>query len=160
VELSSLGYPKGTKAIGFEFWEQRLLGVVQERLQVRLPPQSSRIIFLRRLAGRPQFLGTDLQMLGGFHELKEMQWDESQQRLSGRFQRAPALSGRAFFYLPASYQPRFDFPLNETSARLTNIGDELWAKEIEFQGNELEWSIPFQAVRGAVTPKAEPNQAQ
>ena len=160
VELSSLGYPPGTKAIGFEFWEQRLIGVVQDRLQLRLPPQSSRIIFLRRLAGRPQFLGTDLQMLGGFHELKEMLWDESRQTLSGRFQRAPALSGRAFFYLPAGYQPRFDFPLNETSARLTNIGDGLWAKEIEFQGSELEWSIPFQRAPGAVMPKAEPNQAQ
>jgi hypothetical protein len=99
-------------------------------------------------------------MLGGFHELKEMLWDESRQILSGRFQRAPALSGRAFFYLPAGYQPRFDFPLNETSARLTNIGDGLWAKEIEFQGSELEWSIPFQRAPGAIMPKAEPNQAQ
>lgn len=162
VELAQLGLKPDEPAIAFEFWEEKLLGVVRDRLTLCLPPQSSRIVFLRPLAGRPQFVGTNMHLLGGWHELKKLHWDGQKRVLSGRYHRAPGLEGKTFFYVPPDYQPHFDFPLNPSSARLTNLGGGLWMQEVQFQQADVEWSIPFDGPEGKPepTPKQEPNQTQ
>ncbi len=162
IELSRLGLAPGTAAVAFEFWEEKLLGIVQDRLTVAMQPQTSRIVLLRRVAGRPQLVGTNMHVLGGWHEVKKLAWDEKTLVLAGRYARAPGLEGKAFFYVPSGYQPHFEFPLNAASARLTNVGGGLWMQEIEFTGAEVDWSIPFDgpATKVETKPKVEPNQTQ
>ena len=127
-----------------------------------MPPQTSRIVLFRRVAGRPQLVGTNMHLLGGWHEVKRLGWDEKALVLSGRYARAPGSEGKAFFYVPPGYQPHFEFPLNPASARLTNVGGGLWMQEVEFQEAELDWSIPFDgpAAKVETRPKVEPNQTQ
>jgi alpha-galactosidase len=144
IELSQLGLMPKSPVVAFEFWEERLLGIVQDRLSVLMPPQSSRIVLLHRLSGRPQLIGTNMHVLGGWHEVRQLAWDETQQSLSGRYRRAPGLEGRAFFYVPPPYEPRFTFPLDATAARLTNVGEGLWMQEVKFAEPEFDWAIPFQ----------------
>jgi len=162
VELARLGLKPDEPVIAFEFWEEKLLGVMRDRLTLSMPPQSSRIVFLRPLAGRPQFVGTNMHLLGGWHELQKLHWDGQKRVLSGRYHRAPGLEGKTFFYVPPDYQPHFDFPLNPSSARLTNVGGGLWMQEVQFQQADVEWSIPFDGPEGKPepTPKQEPNQTQ
>lgn len=143
IELEALGLPRDAEVIAFEFWEQRLLGVCRDRISLAMPPQSSRIVILRRLAGRPQVIATDMHLLAGLHEIKRLAWDEKTGRLSGEYQRAPGLSGRAHLYVPPGFSPHFDFPLGERSARLTNVGGGLWLQEVDFREAKLAWSIPF-----------------
>ncbi|MCS7305646.1 MAG: alpha-galactosidase [Thermoguttaceae bacterium] len=162
VELARLGLKPDQPVVGFEFWEEKFLGVLRDRLTVVLPPQSSRIVFLRPLAGRPQLVGTNMHLLGGWHELKQLRWDDQKRVLSGRYHRAPGLEGRAFFYVPPEYQPHFEFPLNPRSARLTNVGGGLWMQEVQFQEADFDWSIPFDGPEAKTesSPKVEPNQTQ
>jgi hypothetical protein len=143
VDLGRWGLDRERQAVVFEFWEEKLLGLFKERLTLVLPPQTSRILFIRRSTGKPQVVGTDMHLLGGYHELPRLAWDEARQVLSLECRRAPGLPGRVFVHVPPGYVPHVDFPLNPASARLTNIGDGLWVQEVQFKDARRSLSIPF-----------------
>ena len=41
-------------------------------VELTLPPESSRILAIRRVTGVPQLIGTDMHLLQGFHEVKQL----------------------------------------------------------------------------------------
>jgi alpha-galactosidase len=55
VDLPRIGL--SGDVLAYEFWEQRFLGVQREKLTMTLPPRTSRIVALRRVAPHPQVLG-------------------------------------------------------------------------------------------------------
>jgi hypothetical protein len=147
VRFKELGLDPRAEYAVFEFWEERFLGVLRDGVELSLPGESSRILSIRRVTGVPQLVGTDMHLLQGWHEVKRLAWDEKAHVLSGRYERMPGICGRAFFRIPAGYTPRFQFPLDPESARLTHVADELWMQEIEFTERDYSWSIPFEAPR-------------
>lgn len=149
VEFAQLGLDPQSDYAVFEFWESKFHGVHRERFEMTLPPESCRIISLRRLTGVPQLIGTDLHLLQGVHEIKRLAWDAQAATLSGVYRRMPGLSGHAFFLLPEGYTPKFEFPLSPASARLTHVGDRVWMQELEFDAADLAWTIPFEPPKPA-----------
>jgi hypothetical protein len=152
--VTALGIGADEEVAVFEFWEMRFIGVCKGSIDLELPPNSSRVLFLHRLAGVPQLIGTDMHILGGYHEVTELTWDEEERRLSGHCRRFPGAAGRVFLYLPPGYSPRFDFPLGPASANLTHLGSGVWAKELSFRENDVAWSVPFAA--GPAPKRPEP----
>lgn len=134
--------PKAEYAV-FEFWEERFLGVCRGCVELELPPESSRIVSIRRVTGVPQVIGSDMHLLQGWHEIKQLGWNPTTATLSGIYRRMPGIHGKAFILVPDAYQPKFEFPLTPASARLTHVGGPLWMQEIEFVEAENRWSIPF-----------------
>lgn len=147
IDLAAIGFSTDSDVAAFEYWDQKLLGIQKGTLRLTLPPQTSRIIALRKAASRPQIVGTDLHLLQGYHELKRMDWDTRTSTLSGMCERMAGISGQLFVYVPPGYAPHFDFPLNPKSAALTRIDGRLWAYEIHFNSARQEWSIPFDVVK-------------
>ena len=145
VDFAALGLSPESDAAVFEFWEEKFLGVHKKNLTLTLPPQTSRILAIRKLNGKPQVIGTDMHELQGFHELKKLAWDDSANKLSGECERMPGVSGKVFIYLPEKCSPHFDFPLTKNSAALTHVDGRVWAREINFQKARESWSIPFDA---------------
>jgi hypothetical protein len=143
VDLTSLGLPADAEFAVFEFWREESLGIHKKSVTLTLPPQSNRILSIRSVNGHPQIIGTDMHVLQGYHEIKQSTWDEKTNTLSGRYQRAAGLTGKAFLYVPAGYQPHFDFPLADTSARLTHVSGCIWMQEISFTDAEYAWKIRF-----------------
>ena len=143
VDFAQLGLPADVACSVFEFWEQRFLGVRRGGVELTLPPQSSRILAIRKLTGAPQIVGTDMHLLQGCHEITRLEWDAAKGVLSGAFHRAAGLEGKAFLYLPEGYSPRFEFPLSPASARLTHLDGPIWMQELTFTAPDLEWTIPF-----------------
>lgn len=146
VEFTALGLPADAEAAVFEFWEEKLLGISKNKFAMMLPAQSSRVLSIRRLTGRPQVIGTDMHLLQGQHEMSRLAWEDARSILSGQYRRMPGLTGRAYVYVPAGYQPHFDFPLAKTSARLTHVGESLWMQEVTFESTSCDWQIPFDRV--------------
>ncbi|MHB8955025.1 MAG: alpha-galactosidase [Pirellulaceae bacterium] len=144
VDLTALGLKPDANAFVFEFWEERSLGIHQGRVEMELPAHASRILLVHRVSDRPQLLGTDMHLLGGYHELTELVWDEAALTLRGVCRRLPGATGRVYLYLPPGYTPRFDFPLTFDSASVTHVGQGVWMKELEFVGAEAAWTIPFE----------------
>jgi hypothetical protein len=147
VRFADLGLDARAEHAVFEFWEERFLGVLRDGVELSLPGESSRILSIRRVTGLPQLVGTDMHLLQGWHEVKQLAWDGSARVLSGRYERMPGIRGKAFFRIPAGYAPKFQFPLGAESARLTHVAEELWMQEIEFTERGYSWSIPFEAPR-------------
>jgi len=144
VQFAQLGLEANSEYTVFEFWEEQFLGALKGGLELTLPPQSSRILAIRKLTGVPQLVGTDMHLLQGCHEVKQLAWDAPRGALHGVYERAPGLAGRAFFYLPPGCLPKFDFPLSPAAARLTHVDGPLWMQEIEFTDREFSWTIPFE----------------
>ncbi|MBN2292015.1 MAG: discoidin domain-containing protein [Pirellulales bacterium] len=155
VTFADMGLSNNADVTVFSFWDEQFLGVHRDRLELELRPRESRILFIRKLRGHPQLVGTNMHLLGGYHELKSMKWDDAKSTLSARFSRMPGIEGRSFFYLPAGYKPRIDFPLSENSARLTQLEAQLWMREIVFDRAEYDCSMQF-VVDPALKQKAAP----
>jgi alpha-galactosidase len=143
VDFAALGLEPDKPQAIFEFWEQKFLGVERGKFTMTLAPHTSRILSIRRLTGSPQVIGTDMHVLQGVHELLNTKWDAASAALSGRCRRAAGLRGRVFIYVPDAYSPRFDFPLRPESAHLTHLDGPLWARELEFDSTEVDWTVPF-----------------
>jgi hypothetical protein len=156
VRFDALGLDPGTECAVFEFWEERFLGLRRGEVELTLPGMSSRILAIRRGTGRPQLLGTDLHVLQGWHEIKQLEWDARAGTLAGVYRRMPGVAGKAFFLVPEGYAPRFEFPLGPASARLTHVEGPLWMQEFAFAEPEHRWSIPFEVPKPP--PPKEPNQ--
>lgn len=144
VRFEQLGLDLDADYAVFEFWESKFLGVHRGSFEMTLPPESSRILSIRKLIGVPQLIGTDLHVLQGSHEVRRVAWDAKAATLSGVYRRMSGISGRAFFLLPEGFAPKFAFPLSPTSARLTQVGDRVWMQELDFTEAELAWTIPFE----------------
>ena len=63
--------------------------------------------------------------------------------LSGKCRRMPGVRGNLYVYVPKGFQPHFDFPLRETSARMTHVEGNVWAIELEFHEAEARFSAKF-----------------
>lgn len=156
VRFEQLGLDSQAEYVAFEFWEENYLGSFKNGLEVLLPPESSRIVAIRRKLERPQLVGTDMHLLQGWHEIHEMEWHAEKNVLSGIHHRAPGLAGKAFFYLPEGWTPKFDFPLSPSSARLTHVEGPIWMQEISFSEADFKWTIPFESLK----PPAEKEPIQ
>ncbi len=144
VRFEELGLGGAAEYSVFEFWEGRFHGVRTGGIELVLPPESSRVLAIRKVTGLPQLIGTDMHLLQGYHEVTAVAWDTTARVLSGTYRRAAGLRGNVYFLVPEPYAPRFDFPLGPESAHLTRIDDRLWVQEVEFTGPEQSWSLPFE----------------
>ena len=127
----------------FEFWDQKFQGVHRKQFAMTLAPHTSRVVSIRKLSGVPQVIGSDMHLLQGYHELTSVKWDEASSTLSGSCRRAAGLEGKLVVYVPPAYEPKFDFPLRNESAHLTHIDGPIWARELSFDRDVADWSIPF-----------------
>ena len=144
VALAALGLPAGSEVVAFEFWDEKYLGTHTEQVTLTLAPRTARIVLIRPLPTRPQLIATNMHVLGGYHEVTQLAWDESQRQLTGQYQRAPGLAGKSYFYVPDGYRPILDASSTRGSGRLTCATENIWIHEVEFEQTDLDWSISFE----------------
>lgn len=144
VDLAALGLPAGSEVVAFEFWEERYLGTHTEQVTLTLAPRTARIVLIRPLPTHPQLIATNMHVLGGYHEVTQLAWDESQLQLTGQYQRAPGLTGKSYFCVPDRYRPILDTSSTGSSGRLTHAIENIWIHEVDFEKADLDWSISFE----------------
>jgi hypothetical protein len=147
VELSSLGLPAGAEVAVFEFWEEKFLGSHNARVTLSLAPGTARILLIHRQPTRPQVIATNMHVLGGHQEIKRLVWDEKQLVLSGTYQRAAGLDGKAFVYIPRGYRPLPHSPRNKGLTHLVDAGKNLWVQGVQFKEAEVDWAIAFEPAK-------------
>jgi hypothetical protein len=144
VDLAALGWPADGQVVAFEFWEEKYLGTQTGQVALTLAPHTARIILIRRRPDHPHLIATNMHVLGGFHEVKRLAWDETRLLLAGQYQRAPGLAGKAYLYVPDGYRPLSQSPTTRGSASLTEVAPNLWAQEVQFQEASCDWTIAFE----------------
>jgi hypothetical protein len=110
VSLADAGLDRATRYLAFEFWEQEFLGEAQGFLAVDVPARTPRVVALRPKLDRPQYLGTNRHVLGGFGVVRSVVWDAGENTLNGVQEgsvgtdHAPFVH-RVTLYVPAGYAP-------------------------------------------------------
>jgi alpha-galactosidase len=135
LDLAAIGLAPNARVAVFEFWQQKFLGLHAGRVSLTLPPHSSRVLVVRRLAGRPQLMATDMHLLAGYHEIDRLAWDDARATLSGQCRRAPGLAGKLLVYVPAGWRPADDAS--------TDLGGGLWSHTLRFDQATAGWQIRF-----------------
>lgn len=69
--------------VAYDFWQERLHGLVEREVSVTVPPAGVTLLALHEKQGRPQVISTDRHVLQGAVELESLTWDEEIQTLQG-----------------------------------------------------------------------------
>ena len=90
--VEKLGLDPGKRYIVLDFWNRRLVGVVQDRLRVEIEPYDTRVLLIHRLLDRPQLLGTSRHITGAY-SVEKVTWNVTARKLAGE---AVTVSGERY----------------------------------------------------------------
>jgi len=145
IELTQLGLAEGQRYVAYEFWTEQLIGVVEGALQLQVPPHTARVVALRPLADRPQFVGWNRHLTMGATDIELVSWDEASRTLVLR-----AKVARSTAFAPFTYRLAFFVPPAYSYQGYSLDGSALSAEEVTFARRLLQVSfVPEQ--RGVVT---------
>ncbi|MBR1920944.1 MAG: alpha-galactosidase [Kiritimatiellae bacterium] len=77
ASFAELGQANTRRCTAYEFWRQEWMGVVEDGLDLSVPPHTVRLVALWKAANRPQFVGDDRHLTQGAVELEDLSWDDA-----------------------------------------------------------------------------------
>jgi hypothetical protein len=140
-----LGLHAGEQYVAFDFWNQKLLGVVSDRISVEVEPHDTRVLLVHSCLNRPQFLGTSRHITGAF-SIQELSWDAAGSTMQGLSEVVPGEDYTLFLHLPPGTAPAGK-PSASTAGstipvRLQRNGD-LLSVSFKSQQSPVAWQIRF-----------------
>jgi Melibiase/Alpha galactosidase C-terminal beta sandwich domain len=143
--VDKLGLPAGSY-IAFDFWNQKVLGVVGNELTVDIEPHDTRVLSIQPALGRPQLVGNSRHITGAFSVL-DQQWDN--QKLSGTVEPVPGDTYTLWFYLPKGVAPTH-LALADTNGHAITEHHQSSGEwlSMSFQGQQspVRWQLSFPEV--------------
>jgi hypothetical protein len=83
VTVASLGLPKATSFIAYDFWAGAVLKPFKDAISLSVPATDCRILAIRPHLDRPFLLSTSRHVTQGILEVKEESWEETKRTLAG-----------------------------------------------------------------------------
>ena len=104
VDFTRLGLNPRDYYTVYNFWRDKYHGIARGRLNVEVPPGSVRLLGLRPYLDRPMFLATDSHFSQGATDLREVQWDAQNKRLTVTFDGISETDYHPRVLVPESYE--------------------------------------------------------
>jgi hypothetical protein len=101
ISLEKIGLNPDSEQTVWEFWNEQFLGTVTGQLDVTLPPHSARVFRLARTRLHPWLLSTDMHVLQGQAEIKNVAWDPTGMTLTISAQRPAGETGNLYVLAPS-----------------------------------------------------------
>jgi hypothetical protein len=130
-----LGLTGDTRYVAFDFWEQRILGVFKDRMEVEVEPHDTRVLLLHPASDRPQLVGNSRHISGAFSVL-DLAWDAAKNSLRGKSQAVPGDVYTLWIYVPGG--------VTVARAQARTPGGQDLAVHHELAGNSLSVTFPGQ----------------
>lgn len=127
-----LGLNAGIPYVVFDFWNQKLLGVYRDRMEIDIKPHDTRVLLVHPLQDRPQLIGTSRHITGAYSIL-DMEWNSSKNSLSGSSETVQGDTYALFIYVPDG--------MNISQARATTRDNREVMVNRELVGNSLKLSF-------------------
>ena len=134
--LDKLGLDSGFNYVVFDFWNQKLLGVFSDQIQMKIEPHDTRVLLIHPLLNRPQLMANS-RHISGAYSIRDANWDSSKNELSGTSESIAGEMYTLWFYVPKG------FNLAHASVT-TKAGSDIPAQE-SLTGNLLTVSVRGQA---------------
>jgi hypothetical protein len=140
-----LGLPSAASYVAFDFWNQKLLGVFEDRMQVEIEPHDTRVLLIHPLADHPQLVGLSRHISGAYSILNSA-WDSRDKVWRGSSQTVPGDTYTLWFRVPEG--------MTVARARASTKGAQEIAVKHELNGRSLmvsfagqreptDWEIAF-----------------
>jgi len=97
--VDKLGLDAGSSHIIFDFWNQKLLGVFGDDVEIEIGPHDTRVLSIHADLNRPQLIGNSRHVTGAYSIL-DQKWDATKNTLSGTSQSVPGEPYTLWFYVP------------------------------------------------------------
>jgi hypothetical protein len=94
-----LGLDAGASYLAFDFWSQKLLGVVKDRMKIDIEPHDTRVLLIHPFLNRPQLVGTSRHITGAYSIL-DLAWDATKNTLRGSSRTVAGEPYTLWFYVP------------------------------------------------------------
>ena len=133
--VEKLGLNGDSKYVVFDFWNQKLLGVFSDHVDVTIGPHDTRVLLVHALLNRPQLIGLS-RHISGTYSLLSQSWDSSQSTLKGLSATVPGEPYSLWFYIPDGIRP--------TQMRAFTKQRRGLPLQHELAGNALHLTLPGQ----------------
>jgi hypothetical protein len=94
-----LGMTGGTSYIVFDFWNQKLLGVYRDKMEIDVEPHDTRVLLIHAQQGQPQLIGNS-RHISGVYSILDLKWDNNENTLSGKSETIRGDPYSLFVYVP------------------------------------------------------------
>jgi hypothetical protein len=99
LDVLGVGLDASTPYVVFDYWNQRLLGVFKDRIDVEIKPHDTRVLHIHALLARPQLIGSSRHITGAYSIL-DLKWDAATSILRGSSQTVPGDTYTLFVHAP------------------------------------------------------------
>ncbi len=145
LSFEKLGLEKDTPYRVFDFWNQQYIGTYHTKLDVLLQPESCKLYRISKARKHPWILGTNMHILQGAAEIKNIAWDEDSMTLSGIASRPKGEKGNIYFLMPKNFETTT--PENVTLTKELLDMTVIIRMPIVFESDEQEFSLSFKPWR-------------
>lgn len=105
LRFSELGLSVRATYLVFDFWNQRFLGRHRGRINLRIPPQSCRVLAIHPKLGRPQLVSASRHITQGAVSIRDLCWDPEALTLSGTSDLVADDPYDLYIHVPSRYGP-------------------------------------------------------
>jgi hypothetical protein len=130
-----LGLSSGKPYAVFDFWNQKLLGIFRDTLDIDIEEHDTRVLMVHPLKDNPQLVGTSRHITGSY-SIQDLEWVSSENTLRGTSETVPGDIYSLFILVP-------DGMTVSQSGAVTGSNREIVVK-IEKDGNMLKMSFKGQ----------------
>ena len=104
LKFGDLGLDAQASYLVYDFWGGKLLGVMERRLEMEVPPQSNALLAIHPKLDRPQFLSSDRHVTQGATSLLDLEWDAAAASLFGSTALVPNERTTITLYAPEGFE--------------------------------------------------------
>jgi hypothetical protein len=140
-----LGLKAGIAYVVFDFWNQKLLGIFRNHIEIDIEPHDTRVLLVHALEERPQLIGTSRHITGAY-SIMDMEWNSSKNSLSGSSETVQGDIYTLFIYVPdgmdISHVQATIGDNREVKVNQVLVGNSL---KLSFQGQPetVKWQVIF-----------------
>lgn len=130
-----LGLDKGVKYLVFDFWNQEILGLFSDTIELKIAGHDTRVLNIRELKERPQLAGISRHISGAYSVL-EQNWDYKSMTLNGSSETITGETYSLFIFVPDG--------INVIGAEASTSNGKKLNLISELKGNSLKISLKGQ----------------
>lgn len=143
--VDKLGLDAGSRHIVFDFWNQKLVGLFGDDLEIEIKPHDTRVLSIHPALDHPQLIGNSRHITGAFSIVDE-KWDGSNNILTGVSEPMPGVPYTLWFYVPKGMRVSNIALTEKNSGKMSaqsRLQDDSLMIRFEGQREPVTWSIAF-----------------
>ena len=149
--VDKLGLKTDDSYVAFDFWNQKLFGIIRNQIEVEILPHDTRVLLIHPLLNRPQLVGTSRHITGAYYSIEALSWNDSDMSLHGSSETMPGDTYTLFFHVPAGINVSEIHASTRSNPKLLvqhQLRDNTLIVSIQGQQETVEWKIDFAGPTG------------